>query len=67
MKDWQERVIQEQRELAEKIFKLDVFLSGQYDISSNQLLLLKKQLFVMREYSAILYDRITDFTENEER
>lgn len=63
MKEWQERVIVEQKELAEKIFNLDMFLGGQHNISPNQLLLLKKQVHVMREYSAILYDRITDFTE----
>lgn len=64
MKGWQKRVIKEQRQLAEKIFNLDMFLGGSHDdISPKHLELLQKQLHTMREYSAILSHRIADFTE----
>jgi len=64
MKDWQKRVIDEQRQLAEKIFNLDMFFGRKHDdIAPNHLELLKKQLHTMKEYSVILSHRIADFTE----
>ena len=64
MKDYQERVIKEQRQLNEKIFNLDMFLGRKHDdVSPNHMELLNKQLHIMKEYSVILSYRIADFTE----
>lgn len=66
MEAYQERVITEQKELAEKIVKLTTFIT---DINKTDLLsehdfcLLRRQLETMLEYDRILQMRIIPFTE----
>jgi hypothetical protein len=61
MEPWQERVIEEKKQLDEKIFNLDKFTGENQNISPNQLRYLKMQQVSMKEYSAILQARILDF------
>ena len=69
MGNWQERVRQEKRALDKKIEKLNSFLSmvpevgvsSDDDISPKVRKKMDAQLLVMRVYSSILDDRISDF------
>ena len=66
MKEHQERVIQEQKELNEKITKLGDFL-GDYDKrlipSQAEYSLLCRQFDVMQSYNEILMERISLYEE----
>ena len=62
MKDWQVRVMNERDNLNDNIEKLENFLDNtddSFDMKSRDLL--KCQLLVMQQYSAILDMRILDF------
>lgn len=63
MKPHEERVVQEQKELQEKIDKLSSFLnvSPVQSLDQRQHLLLKVQLKVMETYNGILQMRIQLF------
>lgn len=62
MKPYQQRVADEKRDLDEKINKLNIFLLDRTkSISSNERMLLERQMRVMREYSNILQTRINGF------
>ena len=64
MKPYQERVILEQKELSERIVKLEQFLSNgdHSDVDIDQKAVLAKQLIAMKEYNRILNERILLFT-----
>jgi len=62
MEDWQERVVAEQRELQEKITKLEVFLPAE-NLSDEDNGLLFQQLQAMKRYSKILLQRINNFAD----
>lgn len=70
MEDWQQRVVKERDELAERIAKLDQFLnrfdSGTSDlvIDDENYYLLKLQRATMSRYLVILNIRIDKFKEN---
>lgn len=60
----QQRVVDEKKELDEKIFKLDLFINAAnfkiiVDVDSQ--ILMKEQLDVMKDYSKILERRIELF------
>lgn len=62
----QERVISEQKELAEKIIKLTIFLTDLDHVNlmdQEEWKRLHMQLEIMTEYSIILVSRIRDFKE----
>jgi hypothetical protein len=61
---WKERVIQEKKELDEKIDKLKGFLEGNNlkDADETEFLRLEVQLSVMESYSNILRSRINSWT-----
>ena len=62
MEDWQQRVVEEKKELNEKIMKLVTFLfTSTFEISENARKLLEMQRDVMLKYSDILTARIEDF------
>jgi hypothetical protein len=65
MEAYQERVVQEKKELDEKIEKLNDFVYGSTEIYPNlkfeERVRLKMQLGYMKEYSKILGERIADF------
>jgi len=60
---WQERVIQEKKELDEKIIKLQTFIDGEEikTIDETESLRLEVQLTLMQGYSNILEARITSW------
>jgi len=62
MEDWKKRLIEEQRDLDEKISILEAFTrSVEFTkLSVRNANLLKRQKTKMREYSHILSDRIFD-------
>lgn len=63
MLPFQQRVIDEKEELDTKITNLNTFLTkGGFEIRTDELNRLIKQLAVMREYSNILKERIENFT-----
>jgi hypothetical protein len=64
MQPFQERVIEEKRELDEKIAKLDLFWKGDVFLTlpSAEQVLLRRQLVAMEDYSAMLGERITAFS-----
>lgn len=64
MEMWQERVVQEKKELDEKIEKLQHFLEYRNkDVDDNtELLRLEVQLTLMESYSNILQVRINSWT-----
>jgi hypothetical protein len=61
MKDYQERVVNEQNALDEKIEKLTEFLATPRTTCLIELERLDRQLRIMREYSRVLGERITNF------
>jgi len=66
MEDYQERIITEQKELAEKIVKLNNFISNADNVlklSSQEYTLLREQLAVMIRYNELLIARILSFRE----
>lgn len=66
MQEYQERVIQEQKDLDEKILKLDAFLQRpnfyQRVPDSVERSLLRAQFGAMKEYSRLLGERIRCFS-----
>ena len=65
MELWQERVIQEKKELDEKIIKLQTFIDGEEikTIDETESLRLEVQLTLMQGYSNILEARITSWSQ----
>ena len=66
MEAYQERVITEQKELAEKIVKLTTFITDQEKVlalSDFEWMILCEQLEVMLEYHKVLIVRIIKFNE----
>lgn len=63
MEDYQKRVVDEKKELDEKIKKLSFFLSGKMikSVSDEEKTRLENQKKAMREYSDILEERISNF------
>lgn len=64
MQDYKNRVIEEKKELDERIKKLNVFMkSKDYEkiIGPHERIRLERQLYVMMEYSSILGSRIDNF------
>lgn len=61
----QERVIQEKKDLDEKIEKLGAFFPTELcqSLPFNERSRLSRQITVMKEYSSILGERIADFTQ----
>lgn len=68
MKPYQQRVIEEKRELDTKIKALNAFLDARPEkpgaISSHEFLRLRYQLALMKAYSNVLEERITEFTKH---
>jgi DNA primase large subunit len=63
---WQERVIQEKKELDEKISKLQDFLDNpiqQQGVAREEIVRLYAQNLLMVQYSAILGARITSWSQ----
>jgi hypothetical protein len=61
MKEYQERVVNEQNALDEKIGKLTEFLAHPQTKCLIELERLERQLRIMKEYSAVLGERIQNF------
>lgn len=63
LKPYQDRVVTEKQELDTKIQALSSFLVGEgtRNLSIDDISLLSAQLYVMREYSSILANRISRF------
>ena len=63
MKDFQNRVVEEQQDLDVNIKKLDLFISGSvfFELSYDEQNRLKLQSEAMQEYSDILDERIEAF------
>lgn len=63
MEDWQQRVVDEKKELDEKIKKLNSFFSTEAFslLATTDAVLLRTQYVVMQEYSSILAKRIARF------
>ena len=55
--DWQQRVIDEQNDLNDKVTKLETYLAG--DALTRELL--ETQLFHMQKYLLVLNERIAGF------
>lgn len=62
-KPHEQRVVDEKRELDDKLSKLKVFLGGEifHTLPSAEQFRLRRQSEVMQEYSNILLERITHF------
>lgn len=67
MKEYIERMIEEEKELLRKIKKLEKFLQEEKDISLEQNRLLIAQLYAMQTYRYILHVRIENDSEEEEK
>jgi len=65
MQPYQERVVEEKRELDEKLAKLREFIVGEAfaSVDENEQVRLKAQESAMTVYSSILGDRISNFKE----
>jgi hypothetical protein len=61
MEPWQERVVDEKRELDGRIERLSAFLEGPAERDAVDASLLVSQLEVMRDYSRLLGMRIRRF------
>lgn len=63
MQPWQQRVIDEKKELDEKLKKLLVFISGEEfrKLPWQEATLLKQQALAMGKYASILEERIANF------
>lgn len=64
MEPYQQRVIDEKRELDQKIEKLDTFIKGEVyiQLSLMERRRLDQQLFLMGQLSSVLGERIKAFT-----
>lgn len=64
MQTWQTRLVEEKRQLDERIQKLDAFLQGPYfkSVSEIDRYLLAGQFDAMQSYSRILGQRIDRFS-----
>lgn len=58
MKEYIERMIEEEKELVKKMKKIENFLIEEHDISLEQHRLLTAQLYAMQTYRYILHLRI---------
>lgn len=60
---WQQRVVEERKELDKKIAALDKYLGVEavYKVSVNVFVDMRMQLDLMQRYSAILSKRIAEF------
>jgi len=68
MAPYQERVIQEKQELADRLTKLEAFRetdSFQLHLSPAERCRLERQRFAMHEYNQVLGERITAFSETQ--
>lgn len=67
MEKYQYRVIDESRELSEKIEKLNCFIGREdfIDVGATDASILERQLDAMKQYSNILQVRIARFKEEE--
>jgi hypothetical protein len=65
MKDYQQRVVDEKKELDEKINKLEQFITSEKinSVDPNEAFRLKTQLVTMINYSEILGERIKFFVD----
>jgi hypothetical protein len=66
MKDFQQRVIDEKKELDEKMGKLHKFITSDFDwtgVTPAECKRLTKQYSIMMEYSRVLGERIADFVD----
>jgi hypothetical protein len=65
MKDWQQRVIDEKKELDEKINRIESFVTSEKinSVDPNEVFRLKTQLVTMINYSEILGERIKFFVD----
>ena len=66
MEDYQERVVTEQKELAEKVVKLTTFVTNNDNViklSETEYALLREQLAIMIRYNELLIARILLFHE----
>ena len=61
MEDYQERVVEERKELNVKIDKLSHFLNSTTGISSMEATRMNRQLIYMGLYSDVLGERIDSF------
>ncbi len=63
MEDYQQRVLDEKKELDDRIVKLKRFIAGQvfHTLPGSEQRRLGLQHKVMKEYSSILNDRIANF------
>lgn len=63
MKEYQQRVVEEKKELEGKLSRLLAFLSGNAvkELPLRERILLELQASVMEQYSSILAKRIADF------
>jgi len=61
MEPYQERVIEENKELEIKIDKLSAFLQGSFSLTDDERWLLDTQLTLMGLYSDVLRKRIQNF------
>jgi hypothetical protein len=64
MLDYQQRVVDEKKELDDKIQRLDEFLAGNTykTLSEGERQRLARQLAAMSDYSQVLFERIAAFT-----
>ena len=61
MTEWQNRVVEEQDELENKIGKLSGFLGDPNDVPSEERVRMHTQLGLMEQYNRVLIDRIDAF------
>ena len=64
MQDYQQRVIDEKKDLDAKIERLETFIDGSAmfaELPSDEIIRLRRQVYTMRLYSEILRDRIAAF------
>lgn len=62
-KTWQQRVIDEKKELDGKIERLEAFMRTEafYDLVHSEIQRMCRQLFAMQAYSSVLGERIENF------
>ena len=67
MLPYQQRVVTERDELADKLTKLNTFIGGNvfYDLPPEERIRLARQAGAMKDYLDILNDRINDFPPTE--
>lgn len=70
MEDWQRRVIDEHKDLCERITKIAGFISSSPDFQALDVVdreLLRQQRDVMRDYEIVLEHRIARFRNGQDR